>query len=201
MSRLRIAPIVEGHGEDLAVRILLQRLWTEVLGQDYVEVLKPIRSSRTKMTQSRELERALDLAVLKLRSAASSDPALVLIMLDADEDLACVLGPNLLQRAKAHRGDADISCVVATVEYETWFVAAAESLSELLELSEAIPLSPESSRSGKAWIQKRFRGVKYSPTVDQPAMTRRMDLLQARGRSPSFDKLCRELEKRLEAQP
>jgi hypothetical protein len=202
LSRLRIAPIVEGHGEDLAVRILLQRLWTEVLGQEYVEVLKPIRSSRTKMIQSRELERALDLAVLKLRSAGSADPALILIMLDADEDLACVLGPDLLQRAQAHRGDADISCVVATVEYETWFVAAAESLSELLELShEAVPQSPESSRSGKAWIQKRFKGVKYSPTVDQPAMTRRMDLLQARGRAPSFDKLCRELEKRLESQP
>jgi len=199
LSRLRIAPIVEGHGEDLAVRILLQRLWTEVLGQEYVEVLKPIRSNRAKMIRSRELERALDLAVLKLRSPGASDPALVLIMLDADEDLACVLGPDLLQRAQAHRSDADISCVVATVEYETWFVAAAESLAELLNLSdETIPQSPESSRSGKAWIQKRFKGIKYSPTVDQPAMTSRMDLRLARMRSPSFDKLCRELEKRLE---
>jgi hypothetical protein len=195
---LRVAPIVEGHGEDQAVRVLLQRLWTELLPGEYIEVLKPIRTSRPKMIKSPELERALDLAVLKLRSAPSSDPALVLIMLDADDDLACVLGPDLLNRAKAHRGDTDISCVVATVEYETWFVAAADSLHDLLDLSEGgPPEAPESSRSGKAWIQRRFRGIKYSPTVDQPAMTSRMDLRRARHRSPSFDKLCRELEKRL----
>lgn len=35
------------------------------------------------------------------------------------------------------------------------------------------------------------------PTVDQPAMTSHMDLHLARERSPSFDKLCRELERRL----
>jgi Domain of unknown function (DUF4276) len=198
LSRLRVAPIVEGHGEDLAIRILLQRLWGEVLGGEYVEVLKPIRSHRTKMVKSPDLERALGLAALKLRESQSSDPALVLIMLDADEDLACVLGPDLLSRARALRADIDISCVVATVEYETWFVAAAHSLSEFLDLTSGpAPDAPESSRSGKAWIQRRFRGIKYSPTVDQPSMTRQMDLRQARQRSPSFDKLCRELEKRM----
>jgi hypothetical protein len=193
-----VAPIVEGHGEDLAVRILLQRLWTELLGGEYIEVLKPIRSHRTKMIQSPDLERALGLAVLKLRESASPDPSLVLIILDADEDAACVLGPDLLSRARAQRKDTDISCVVAAVEYETWFVAAAPSLQDFLDLSGGpVPEAPEASRSGKAWIQRRFRGVKYSPTVDQPSMTRRMDLPQARLRSPSFDKLCRELEKRL----
>jgi hypothetical protein len=197
LSRLRVAPIVEGHGEDLAIRILLERLWLE-LGGEYVEILKPIRSHRTKMTQSPDLERALGLAVLKLRESLSPDPRLILILLDADEDLACILGPDLLSRARTHRGDADISCVVATVEYETWFVAAAESLQDFLDLSDgAVPEAPEASRSGKAWIQRRFKGLKYSPTVDQPSMTRRMDLRQARHRSPSFDKLCRELEKRM----
>jgi hypothetical protein len=59
-----------------------------------------------------------------------------------------------------------------------------------------IPEDPEGQRAGKAWVQKRYRGVKYSETVDQPAMTMRMDLSLCRSRSPSFDKLCRELEKR-----
>lgn len=192
-----MAPIVEGHGEELAIRILLQRLWTELLGGEYIEVLRPIRSPRTKMVQPQELERALGLAVLKLRESASSDPSLVLVVLDADEDPACVLGPDLLRRARAHRGDIDISCVVATVEYETWFVAAAQSLPDLDLSGGPAPEAPESSRSGKAWIQQRFKGVKYTETVDQPSMTRRMDLRQARQRSPSFDKLCRELEKRM----
>jgi hypothetical protein len=85
------------------------------------------------------------------------------------------------------------------VEYETWFVAAAESLGQYLELSsdEAIPDDPEGARFGKGWIEHRFKGPKYSPTLDQPAMTARMDLEQCRRRSASFDKLCRDLAQRL----
>lgn len=199
MSRLRIAPIVEGHGEDNAVRILLQRIWTELLGGEWVQVIQPIRSKRTKLVQPRELGRAVDLAMLKLRSAESSDPAMILVLLDADEDAPCRLGPELLEIARKHRADADLSCVVANVEYETWFVAAAASLSDQLDLSrdQRLPEHPEKSRLGKAWIQQRFLGVKYSETVDQPSMTSRMDLRQARERSPSFDKLCRDLKKRM----
>lgn len=195
MSRLRVAPIVEGHGEDNSIRILLQRVWTELLGGEHVEVLKPIRWPRTKLVKASELGRAVELALLKIGSV--EDPAMVLILLDADEDLPCVLGPTLLKSARERRADADISCVVANVEYETWFAAACASLHEYLDLSRGtLPEAPERERLGKAWIQKRFRGIKYSETVDQPAMTSRMDLAACRERSPSFDKLCRELEKR-----
>jgi len=199
MSRLRIAPIVEGHGEDNAIRILLQRIWIELLGADWVEVIRPIRIDRSKIVQPRELARAVDLATRKLRSRESPDPAMVLILLDADESAPCRLGPDLLEKARAHRSDVDLSCVIANVEYETWFVAAAESLSEYLALSsdEVVPTRPEEHRLRKGWVQQRFTGVKYSETVDQPAMTSRMDLRLTRERSPSFDKLCRELERRL----
>ena len=33
MSRLRVAPIVEGHGESYCIRILLERVWGELLGE------------------------------------------------------------------------------------------------------------------------------------------------------------------------
>lgn len=197
MSRLRIVPIVEGHGENNAIRILLQRIWQELLGGDHVDIVKPIRGSKGRLVQRSELGRAVDLAVLKLREGAPDDRGMVLILVDADEDLPCELGPALLEKAREQRSDMDISCVVANVEYETWFVAAASSLGEYLELpTEAVPAHPEDQRAGKAWIQRHFRGVKYSETVDQPAMTSRMDLALCRERSPSFDKLCRELEKR-----
>lgn len=197
MSRLRIVPIVEGHGENNAIRILLQRIWQELLGGDYVDIVKPIRGSKGRLVQRSELSRAVDLAVLKLREGESDDRGMVLILVDADDDLPCELGPGLLEQAREQRSDMDISCVVANVEYETWFVAAASSLGEYLELpAEAVPAHPEDQRAGKAWIQRHFRGVKYSETVDQPAMTSRMDLALCRERSPSFDKLCRELEKR-----
>lgn len=205
MSRLAIAPIVEGHGDRESVRILLERIWIEVVGGDYIEVLRPIRIPKSKLVHDKkELSRAVELALLNLGVSGNSlDPAMVLVLIDADDKPACQLGPKLLKQAKQARSDADISCVVANVEYETWFVAAAESLSEFLHLApeNEIPAAPEESRSGKAWIERRWKGTQYSPTVDQPKLTRRMDLSRCRERSPSFDKLCRELERHLRSNP
>jgi hypothetical protein len=200
LSRLRVLPIVEGHGEDNSVRILLQRIWGELLGGEYVEVLKPIRGKRHQLVRATDLGKALNLAVLKLREPDRQDPSMILVLLDADADLPCILGPNLLALAREIRADADVSCVIANIEYETWFVAAAESLGEFLDLPEGsgIPEDPERVRHGKGWIQRKFRGPRYSETIDQPAMTQAMDLTLCRQRSPSFDKLCRELEARFE---
>ena len=198
MSRLRIVPIVEGHGEQEAVRTLLTRIWTELLGGEYLEVLRPIRQPRSKLVRKQELSRAINLAMLKLGASPSPDPSMVLVMLDADKDLPCELGPELLTCAREGRPDADIACVVVNVEYETWFVAGAESLTRYLKLEvDDVPDVPEDHRCRKAWIEKRFRGPRYSETVDQPAMTAILDLTLCRRRSPSFDKLCRELAARL----
>ena len=51
-------------------------------------------------------------------------PTLVLVLIDADKELPCVLGPRLYKDAlEAHSG-IPLACVVANVEYETWFVAS-----------------------------------------------------------------------------
>jgi hypothetical protein len=135
---------------------------------------------------------------LKLVTQSSPDHSLILILLDADDDPPCQLGPQLLAIARGARTDTDVACVIAQVEYETWFVAAAESLARKGRLrlapGEAPPARPEEARSGAAWVQKHFVGIRYSKTVDQPALTRDMDLAACRERSPSFDKLCRDLQ-------
>ncbi len=199
MRRLRIAPIVEGHGEDASLRLLLQRLGSEFFDA-YIEVSRPIRGKRMKLIRLGELERNIGHAIRRLREVESKDPGVVLVLLDADNDLPCLLGPEILAMSRTVRSDIDVSCVIANVEYETWLVAGADSLGDYLDLSQdrELPRDPEARRLGKAWIQHRFRkSSSYSPTADQPAMTSRMDLQLARERSPSFDKLCRELEKRL----
>lgn len=199
MRRLRVVPIVEGHGEDASLRTLLQRMGNEIFDA-YIEVSRPIRGKRMKLIRLGELERNIGHAVRRLREMESEDPAVILVLLDADDDLPCQLGPAVLGLAQAARGDMDVSCVIANVEYETWLVAGADSLGDYLDLSQdrGLPQDPEARRLGKAWIQQRFRKrPRYSPTAYQPAMTSRMDLRRARERSPSFDKLCRELEKRL----
>ncbi len=200
MSRLTVVPIVEGHGEFACSRKLLERIWYEIVQGEFIDVLQPIRQPKDKLIKDGgTFEKAIDLAVGKLNNSNVPDArALILVLVDANGDPPCKLGPKLLHDGQMHRADKDITCVVANVEYETWFVAAAESLSEFLNLSSAdeIPPNPEESRHGKGWIKKHYKGSKYSETLDQPRLTSKMDLLVARQRSPSFDKLCRELEKR-----
>ncbi len=141
----------------------------------------------------------MELAALRLSTVA--DPAarrLVLLLIDADEDPACVLAPRLLLDAQHAARACDFACVLAVVEYESWFVAAASSLGEFLhpEVGDPASADPERARHGKRWIERRFREPKYSETIDQRRMTAAMDLGACRRASRSFDKLCREIAAR-----
>jgi hypothetical protein len=198
MSEITVAPIVEGHGEQAsAIRSLLTRLWTGLLKADFIEVLQPIRRPKSKLVQEAELLRAVDLAALKLGQCSPARRKLILVLLDADEDLPCVLGSALQTLLLNKRPHLDSAVVIANVEYETWFVAAAESLKHYFDLSAGyISDDPEAERQGKATVTKLMHG-KYGETVDQPRLSAAMDLTLCRKRSPSFDKLCRELERRL----
>lgn len=110
-------------------------------------------------------------------------------MLDADEDCAADLGARLVERIHQIRSDIPSLVVLPTLEFETWFVAAAESLEGVLgAVSPAdIPENPEESRARKRWIQSRL--PHYSETVDQPRMTAAMDIELATRRSRSFARL------------
>jgi len=200
MNMLRIAPIVEGDGEVPAVPILLRRIGQELLGGIHIDVLRPIPLPRSRLIENKEgaLERALGLAAAKLRNQPQTEAKpFVLLLLDADKDLACELAPRMLAIMRELRADLDVVCVLANIEFETWFVGAAESLTQYLDLAAGEPPQfPESTRSRKGWIEKRFKGHPYKETIDQPKLTAKMDLTLCRSRCPSFDKLCRELEMR-----
>lgn len=206
MIRLRVVPIVEGHGEVAAVRTLLERIWYELLGGDSLEILQPIRQPRSKIVKPDELLRAVRLAKLKLaqghpfENGGEEARGTVLLLIDADDDLPCELAPQLVEIVLHNEADVDFACVIANPEYETWFVGAAESLGRPLTLGsgEEVPDDPESARSKKGWLEAHFSGP-YSPTVDQPKLTAAMDLSLCRDRCRSFDKLCRELDQRLNA--
>lgn len=200
MSRLCVAPIVEGHGEVAAVPVLLRRIATEMLTEVHLDVLRPFRVPRSKLIKRREtqpqviaaeVQRAVQFASLKLGAASEGrSMSLVLFLLDSNGDCPARLGPEICSSAE----QSGVACVLATVEYETWFAAAAESLAEMLDLADGLPNKPEEQRCGKTWIMDRFRGARYSETLDQARMTARMDLGLCRQRSPSFDKLCRVIE-------
>jgi hypothetical protein len=198
MTRLTVAAIVEGHGEEKsAVRTIVTRVWTELLNGEFVNVLHPIRRPRSKLIQPEELLKAIDLADLKLREHASGDPSLILVLFDADEDLPCVLAPALLAVAQQNRAHLDVVIVLANTEFETWFAAAAKSLTKFFDLAVTAPAAdPEAAGQRKGAVKRWMHGA-YAETIDQVRLTQAMDLKLCRSRSKSFDKLCRELEKRL----
>lgn len=187
---MRITCIVEGHGEVEALPILLRRLRDRISPGLSLEIPKPIRKPRSSIVIKEELERYVELAA---RQVEETDGILVLI--DADDDLGCVLGPELLKVATSMRPDRQHSVVVALREYEAWFLAAAVSLrgKRGLALDLEPPDDPESVRDAKGWLTRHnVEGRSYKETLDQPALTAVFDI-DAALRTSSFKKLYRDV--------
>lgn len=195
-----LSPIVEGHGEVGAVPILIRRIGAELNPPVVPNISRPVRAPRGTLLRPGELERFVMLA-----SATVTDSGGVLVMLDADDDCPAELGPKVLQRARGATS-LPVGVVLPMREFEGWFLGSASSLAGLSGLPEdlAEPHDPEGVRDAKGWLSDRIEGsTRYSPTVDQPALTAQFDLRTARDNCASFDKLWREVERLLrgEEQP
>ncbi len=190
---MRLGCIVEGQGDEQAVPILLRRFALERLDPP-IAIEQPVmlRVPRDKLKKQGELERSVELVARRLGGRGG-----ILILIDADDDLPCVLGPALLQRARAARSDLPIGVVLANREFEAWFLASLESLSGCrgLPLDTPSVAEPERRRDAKGQLDDLL-GRRYSETLDQAAFTARLDLEAAR-RARSFDKCYREIAKLL----
>ncbi len=190
--KITLGLIVEGHGDVQAAPVLVRRIIQEIDPQIHLRIPLPIRIPKNRMVRPGELERAVDFAARQL-----SDHGGVLVLLDADEDCPALLGPDLLERAKGSRPDKPVGLVIAKTEFESWFLAAAESLRGQRGLAQDLtsPSDPEGIRGAKEWLTRRMTtGRKYRETVDQIALARRLDLAAA-ARAPSFRKLRRDVKR------
>jgi len=183
----RIIAIVEGDGEVEAVPVLIRRIASDVAPLTPPTVLRPIRIRRHRILKEEELERYVSLAATRVENGGR-----ILVLLDANGDCPAELGPILLGRARAVGRGRRIEAVVANCEYESWFLAAAESIAGTRGVLPEItgPAEPESIRGAKEWLDNRMRGS-YRPTADQAALTAGFDMAAARRRSESFDKMWR----------
>ena len=190
MSSLQLACIVEGQGELAALPLLLRRVAAELDPGLSLDVVHLFRTPRSKLVKPGELERMVELAARRLGSGGA-----LVILLDGDDDCPAELGPALLARAKQARPDVRTSVVVAHREFESWFLAAAESLRGRRGLADdlARPADPEAIRGAKEWLSARMRGG-YAPTLDQPALAALFDLGSARS-AASFDRFFREVSR------
>ena len=190
-----IATIVEGQGEVEAVPILLRRIAQRIRPQLVLDIPRPIRVPRQRVVKPGELEQAV-----RVGARLASSGGCILVLLDADTDCPKDLAPQLLQRATEARPDQHIRVVLARTEYESWFLAAAESVAGRRDIdpSATRPDDPESIRNAKGWLSKHMpSGRSYRPTLDQAALTAIFDLDAARS-APSFDKLWRDVAELLE---
>jgi hypothetical protein len=185
---MKIGLIVEGHGEEPSAPILVRRVLQALEPSLRPEILPAYRVSRGKLVKKEDFEHAIEFMARKVGQGGR-----LLVLLDADDDLPCELGPRLLGWARQKRPDRDISIVVAKHEYEAWFLAAAASLrgKRGLPLDLESPPAPEGIQDAKGWLHHRMPDG-YSETLDQPALSSVFDLSAAR-RADSFDKFFREV--------
>ncbi len=198
MPEVRIAAIVEGHGETEAVPELVRRI-ALTIDPGFVPCVKPVlRLPANRLLRENGIEGAVKHAAGKLGGRGG-----ILVVIDCDWPDGCPArdGPELLRRARATRDDLPIAMVLAKQEFEAWFLAAAESLrgKRGLPADLAAPDQPERIRGAKEWLSTRMRpGASYAETTDQAALTAEFDMEAARRRSDSFDKCYREIRTLLE---
>lgn len=176
-----IAAIVTGHGEVEALPLLVRRVARDLDPEVFVDMPRPLRVHESRLRKAGELERHVELA------ARNADG--VLVVLDCDDDCPAKEGPALLERAQAARPDRPIEVVLAHREFETWFIAAAESIAGRRGLVEPLqaPPEPEAIRGAKEWLKRHMKPGRYSEVLDQPKLASAFDMQMARQRSNSFD--------------
>jgi hypothetical protein len=187
---ISIASIVEGHGEVLALPILLRRFMEWKPTTSIVSPLQPIRVHRDRFLNKEDEFRKQ----LLLAAAKCGNDGWILILLDADDDCPAVLGADIVRRAQQYVPHRKISVVLANREYEAWFIAAAKSLNGVrgFEFSTIEIADAEVPRDAKGWMGMRMSARTYREVLDQPAFTSKFDLQQAFDSSRSFRKLCKE---------
>ena len=182
---MKIQPIVEGHGDAAALPVLLRRLVEEAQAWN-VRIGRPIRRRRDQLVQEPEVKRAVRLARLQ------PDCGAILVLLDGNSDCPAELGPAIQAWAAAAADSVPCSVVMAHREYETWFLAAIESLRGhrgVREDAQPHP-NPENPCGAKAQMEARMQlGASYLETTDQPAFSAKFSLPDAYRQSRSFRKL------------
>jgi hypothetical protein len=195
VNPIRIGCIVEGRGDVQAVATVVQRI-AQIEVPSTVVITNDVKTlDRGLMVQPQRL--GADVALVARRLGGHGG---ILIVLDADDDCPATLGPTLQASAQAIRRDIPVGVVLATREFEAWFLAAAESLRGLRNLSHTLDSHPhpESVRDAKGWLTSQMpRPKTYSASVDQVHLARAFDMSLARSRSDSFDKCYREITRLL----
>lgn len=184
----RIVPIVEGYSEADSIPAFVRRILHDREIYD-IEPDSAIREHRQRLVKT-------DVFLNRVRMAQLRDGcAAILVVFDADDDPACVLGPQLAQTAQDHGIGTPCRVVLAVREIEAWLIAGAESLRGYRGIPDDLspPDNVEDIRGAKEWLGKRKK-TGYKSTIDQLPLLLKFDYQHARRRAPSLDKFLRDLD-------
>jgi hypothetical protein len=190
----RIEVIVEGHGEQRAMPMLIRRIAAAVAPQQPISVGPGWRLAKGRiLTDDHEVRRVLDILALQVKPVGGG----ILLVWDADDACPAESAPAQQHRVQSLRADLPVRVVIANREYESWFLAGAADLAGKAGLPADLAdhPEPEKPRNAKGWLDQHLpAGISYKETIHQEQFSAHLDVARVRGRSPSFDKLCREVE-------
>ena len=173
---VRIASVVEGHGEVEALPVLIRRICEEQ-GEYGHEVGKPHRIHRPEMHTPKVL------AAVRIQRARVGKNGIVVVLYDADDDE----WEAAKKSTQEQLGQERAVIAVAVREYEAWFLAALESLGEsrAIKRGARFDADPEQPRNAKKQLELHMT-ESYRETLHQPKFSALMDLDLLRRRSPSY---------------
>lgn len=177
MGPFAIAPIVEGHGDVLAVRVLLHVLRPEL------QVCRPIRIHRSRIADSQYMRQYFGIADANIKDAGNLGG--VLVLADSDDDCPAELGPRLLGMAGDIIGHRQTEVVLAKRMFEAWIIGGRAA--GMLQADD-----PEAIANPKGRLKTHLGN--HSETVDQPSLTSRINPVAAAASCPSSAKLDRALD-------
>lgn len=185
---MKLYPIVEGHGEVTAVPVLLRRLLHDYARCFEVDVGTPIRRTQAQFRRETDVRTAVRLTLSQPNCGA------ILLLFDGEDDCPAELADKVRTWARAAAGSIPCEVVIAYREYETWFLAAVESLRGQCCIADdaSAPSNPEARRNAKGALEAYMPGgMSYAETIHQQKLSAIFDMSLAHQRNRSFRKLTK----------
>jgi hypothetical protein len=185
---VKLYVIVEGHGEVAAVPVLLRRILHKHALRFELGIGEPIRRKEAEFRREADVHKAVRLAIAQPECAA------ILLLFDGEDICPVQRGAEVSRWAKSAAGGLPCEVVVAYREYETWFLAAIESLRGHCRIADdaTSPSDPESKRDAKGALEEFMpSGASYSPVIHQQRMSAVFDMASAHRRNRSFRKFTK----------
>ena len=149
---------------------------------------KPIRRKRSELVQEATVRRSVRLALLQPECGG------ILIVFDSDDDCPRDLAPQIEAWARIEAGAIPCGVVMANREYEAWFLASLEALRGVrgIVADASSHVTPEVPRNAKGELRRHMiPGRGYAESVDQAAMTAKLDFGAAYRGCRSFRKMVK----------